>query len=176
MIEVEVKARICDLRALEKNLRKAGARKVDDVVEKDVYYNHPSRDFARTDEALRIRICGRKADLTYKGPKLDSSSKSREELVIPLADPGKAKAILEKLGFRRVAGVRKRRRVYSLGKFEVCVDRVEGVGDYFEVEAVAPKKGYAKVRKEALAMLAMLGGRKQERRSYLEMLLSRQEH
>lgn len=174
-IEVEVKSRIDDLRGFERNLKAAGARRVSDVVERDVYYAHPCRDFATTDEALRIRVYGKMANLTYKGPKLDAKSKSREEIIIALEDDGKAAAMLEKLGFRKVAGVSKRRRVYVLGRFEVCVDRVVGLGNYAEVEARAPKKGYEKVRNEAIALLVRLGGNKMERRSYLELLISRQE-
>jgi len=174
MIEVEVKSRVDDIREFRRRLREAGARRMDEVVEKDVYYSHPCRDFARTDEALRIRVSRKEASLTYKGPKLDASSKSREEMVLPLTGPdgpAKAGAMLEKLGFRRVAWVRKKRRVYSLGRFEVCLDRVEGLGDYAEVEAMAPKKGYERIRNEALALLERLGGGKPERRSYLELLL-----
>ena len=173
-IEVEVKSRIDDIGAFERNLRKAGARRLRDTVESDVYYSHPSRNFARTDEALRIRSAGRRADLTYKGPKLDSRSKSREEIVIALESAQateNAHAILQRLGFRKVAGVRKRRRVFVLGRFEICVDRVDGLGDFFEIETQAPKKGYEKVRDETIALLGRLGGKKMERRSYLELLL-----
>jgi len=174
-IEVEVKCRIDDISGFERRLREAGAKRIDDVIERDVYYSHPCRDFAGTDEALRIRVFGKKANLTYKGPKLDAKSKSREEIIIGLEDDGKAAAMLERLGFRNVAGVRKRRRVYALGMFEVCVDSVAGLGNYAEVEAVAPKKGYEKVRDKAIALLVKLGGKKMERRSYLELLLSRQD-
>jgi len=173
-IEIEVKSRLGDRRALERKLRRLGAMKIDDAVESDVYYNHPSRDFAKTDEALRIRVCKGNASLTYKGPKLDDKSKSREEIIITLDDAKKAEELLLKLGFRKVAGVRKRRRVFVLSKFEICVDSVEGLGDFFEIEVVAPKKGYEKVRDQALELLVRLGGKEPERRSYLEMLLSKQ--
>ncbi len=174
-IEIEVKSRLDDRRALEQRLRRMGARLRDDAIETDTYYNHPERDFTKTDEALRIRACKGKAALTYKGPKLDGQSKSREEINVAVEDGKRTGAILEKLGFRRVAAVRKRRRVHILGKFEICVDRVDGLGDYFEIEARGPKKGYGKLRDEALALLVELGGKEPERRSYLEMLLSRQD-
>ena len=174
-IEIEVKSRLDDRPALERKLRQMGARMIDDAVESDVYYDHPSRDFAKTDEALRIRMCGTKASLTYKGPKLDDKSKCREEIIVQLDDSKKAEEMLLKLGFCRVAGVRKKRRVFVWGKFEICVDRVTGLGDFFEIEVVAPKKGYEKVRDEALELLVRLGGKGPERRSYLELLLSKQD-
>jgi len=174
-IEIEVKSRLQDRGALVRALRRKGARLHDEAVEKDTYYNHPARDFARTDEAVRIRVCGGRASLTYKGPKLDRTSKSREEMILELRDAEGAGRMLEKLGFRKVASVRKKRRVYTLGKFEICVDRVDGLGDYFEIEARGPKKGYEKLRDEALALMVELGGKEPERRSYLEMLLSKQD-
>jgi len=174
-LEVEVKARLGDARAFEKNIVKAGARRTRDVIEEDTYYSHPCRDLASTDEALRIRRAGKWADLTYKGPKLDKKSKTREEIVTPLGGPEGAallEAILLKLGFGRVAQVRKRRRVYNLGRFELCVDHVDGLGDFVEIEARGPRNGYAKLRDEALALLEKLGGGNLERRSYLELLLA----
>jgi len=174
-IEIEVKSRLDDRRFLERELGRMGARRIDDAVESDVYYNHPLRDFAQTDEALRIRVSKGRSSLTYKGPKLDKKSKSREEIIISIEDAKKTEEILLKLGFRKVAGVRKRRRVFVWGRFEICVDRVAGLGDFFEIEAVAPKKGYEKVRDEALELLVKLGGKEPERRSYLEMLLPKQD-
>lgn len=175
-LEVEVKSRLDDARAFERNLVKAGARRIRDVVEQDAYHSHPSREFAKTDEALRIRRAGAWSDLTYKGPKLDKTSKTREEIVIPLGGPEGARSaetMLRRLGFCQVARVRKRRRVYKLGRFELCVDHVEGLGDFVEIEARGPKKGYGKLRDEALTLLERLGGRDPERRSYLEMLLEK---
>ena len=177
-IEVEVKCRLDDARAFEKRLLHAGAQRTKEAVEEDTYYSHPGRDFSRTDEALRIRRAGKWADLTYKGPKLDKMSKSREEIVLPLDGPDmarKADAMLRRLGFGNVANVRKRRRVYVLGKFEICVDRVVGLGDFVEVEASSPKKGYRRILEEELLLLGRLGGNEPERRSYLELLLARKE-
>jgi adenylate cyclase class 2 len=174
-IEIEVKSRLADRRALERKLKALGAKLHDEAVETDTYYNHPARDFAQTDEALRIRLCKGHATLTYKGPKLDKTSKSREEIIVAVDDANLAGAMVEKLGFCAVASVRKRRRVYELGKFEICVDQVDGLGDYFEIEVRGPKKGYEKLRDGALKLLVELGGKEPERRSYLELLLERQD-
>ncbi len=174
-IEIEVKSRLEDPGALERALRRKGARLLAEAVETDTYFNHPARDFAKTDEAVRIRVCGGKAALTYKGPKLDKTSKSREELMTGIQDAKTAAAILGRLGFRKVATVRKRRRLFVLGKFEICVDRVYGLGDYFEIEARGPMKGYGKLRDRAQDLMVELGGNNPERRSYLEMLLSKQD-
>jgi adenylate cyclase class 2 len=69
-IEVEAKAYAEDLNTLEKELIEKGAKFISRVEQKDTYFNHPNRDFAETDEALRIREADGKTFFTYKGPKM----------------------------------------------------------------------------------------------------------
>ncbi|WP_435358559.1 class IV adenylate cyclase [Haloarchaeobius sp. DFWS5] len=54
MYEVEVKVRAAHDEVRER-LRKRGAEPLNAVVQVDTYYDAPHRDFAETDEALRIR-------------------------------------------------------------------------------------------------------------------------
>jgi adenylate cyclase class 2 len=54
MIEVELKYRLDDPESLLSSLVARGAQPKAATVERDVYFNHPSRDFAVTDEALRL--------------------------------------------------------------------------------------------------------------------------
>src|SRR5205085_2625708 len=53
--EVEQKFRLSDLPGIDEKLRQLGAVDGPTVVQVDCYFRHPSRDFAQTDEALRIR-------------------------------------------------------------------------------------------------------------------------
>ena len=145
----------------------------------DRYYAHPARDFAQTDEALRIRRVSESNFVTYKGPKLDQQTKTRREIEIPLP-PGEEgfsqfAALLEALGFRIVAEVRKLRRIARIDwqgfHVEVALDDVEGVGHFVELEIAADPAQLAGA-KAALATLAEhLGLQGGERRSYLELLL-----
>ena len=70
--EVEQKFRVDELGSIEDALRQLGSRVEDTVEQVDCYFAHPVRDFAATDEALRIRQVGPDAFVTYKGPKIDS--------------------------------------------------------------------------------------------------------
>ncbi|MBQ2622182.1 MAG: class IV adenylate cyclase [Thermoguttaceae bacterium] len=125
------------------------------VEETDVYYNHPSRDFVQTDEALRIRyrIVEGKSQLriTYKGPKLDAITKTRKELELPLVvdsdqDCSELKlkwdSLLQALGFVPVGSVYKIRRkiqfVWDGVPAELSLDRLPAINGYFaEVELIA---------------------------------------
>ena len=55
LIEVEVKASVKNFEDVEKNLIQIGAKRIDNEHQHDVYFNSDHKDFAKTDEALRIR-------------------------------------------------------------------------------------------------------------------------
>ena len=55
MIEVEVKAKIDNFEDMRKKLNDLGAIKTKEEFQEDIYFNSPIVDFAKTDEALRIR-------------------------------------------------------------------------------------------------------------------------
>ncbi len=76
-LEVEQKYRVVHPAELRSRLVALGAKFAPAVRQVDAYFNHPARDFAQTDEAFRIRSIGDENYLTYKGPKLDRTVKTR---------------------------------------------------------------------------------------------------
>src|SRR5438132_5960360 len=119
MVEVEMKFPVADFTALERKLtawEAEGADKPKSRAEEDHYFNAPDRDFARTDEALRLRRIGDENFLTYKGPRIDAVTKTREEIEVPLASGAEAAEkftrLLIDLGYRPVAVVCKQRRLF----------------------------------------------------------------
>lgn len=167
MIEVEAKARAPD-DAEERILRIGGVlERVENHT--DIYFRSPVRDFASTDEALRIRIKDDGAHLTYKGPKLDYETKTRLELNVRVDDAAAAEKLLESLGFSRFAVVRKRRAKYRLGDAVVALDDVEGLGRFVEVEIAADREN-PRDRARVLEIISSVGTGKPIRLSYLELL------
>lgn len=180
--EVEMKFPRSEGDALETRLGALGLRAAEQRFEADRYFNAPHRDFALTDEALRLRQVGDRCIMTYKGPKQGSTGKTRLELEAPLAATSDAPAamaqLLTALGFRETAVVRKRRSVFRTDSgsslptdLEVCLDDVEGVGSYVELERKAKPAEAAKVQAELQQLARALGLGQEERRSYLELLL-----
>jgi len=156
-LEVEVKFKLRDEKEYEENLKKLGAKYGVDIIHTDTYYKLPKglRDFAKTDEALRLRKIEEydnritettqhkfSADLTYKGPKLDKETKTRKELVTRVGDPDNMHLILQSLDFRPIITLTKYRRFYSLEKdgfhIEVLIDKIEHLDGYYsELEIIA---------------------------------------
>jgi adenylate cyclase class 2 len=177
--EVEMKFRVSDLHSIEDRLREIGAAMDELVVEEDAYFNHPQRDFAKTDEAFRIRRSGTSAWITYKGPKLDHTTKTRQEIEVALAEHEDAYAkcaqIFAALGFRPVDIVRKQRTRYTLDwehrAVEVTLDDVRGVGTFVELEIRADASNMEAAKSAIQGLAERLQLQDSERRSYLQLLL-----
>ena len=178
-LEIEQKFAINSPVELVERIEQLGARELLAVEQRDTYYNHPSRDFRTTDEALRIRRTGDAAVITYKGAKLDTEVKTRPEIEIPLAQCESWPPLLEMLGFVEVATVSKRRRRFALARddfdIEVAVDEVTDVGHFAEVEIVADQSQLAAARQVVQSLAGELALSCVEPRSYLAMLLANRE-
>lgn len=145
MKEIELKAQYDSLKRLEleQYLKEQGFQEIRSFTQQDEYFNHPERDFQKTDEALRIRreqhddavhCC-----LTYKGPNASGIGQSRRELETRVEDEHKMRQILLALGFRSAAEVKKRRKEYKKEDLTVCLDELDGLGNYIELEIVLPE-------------------------------------
>ena len=202
MYEVEQKYPLADVAAVEAALARLGATWHATVEQVDRYFNHPCRDFAATDEALRLRRTDQALAITWKGPRLDATAKTRRELELPLAEaavPAAAVAeaavpaaapsqaavpatldswteLLEALGFRQVREVAKQRRVAHVAwqgaAIEVALDHVAGLGNFLELELQADAAGIAVAAARIESLARELGCTAAERRSYLEMLIA----
>jgi adenylate cyclase, class 2 len=182
MLEIEQKYAHADFAVLERRLAEWGAAPGGVEEEADHYFNAPDRDFAKTDEAFRLRRVGPSNYLTYKGPKQRADVKVRTELEVAIQPGDEAAAdmtrLLTHLGYRFVAVVKKRRRSASLERdgfsFTVTLDDVEGLGRFAEVEVLAPDDRRAEAERAVAKLAAELGLSEVERRSYLGLVLAKQ--
>lgn len=179
MIEVEIKLPISDRQAVEQGLKKIGFEFGDLVKESDIYFNSEVYDLKKRDMALRIRSCENMTKgksetvVTYKGPKMDAISMTRKELETEVADARVFQEMLSGIGFYPVCPVIKLRQYYHLENVTACVDQVENLGDFLELEVIVEKE---EEREAALVqikdILKILGHNFSEttRTSYLSML------
>jgi adenylate cyclase class 2 len=138
MLEIELKARVDALGPVRNRLQQLNAEFFGRVHEHDIYYNAPHRNFARTDEALRVRYAGGKAVVTYKGAKVKNLGlKAREELNTGIESGEVFHEILARLGFVKTAEVNKWRENYRYGNASIALDEVEHLGTFVEIEVIA---------------------------------------
>ena len=84
--------------------------------------------------------------------------------------------LLENLGFRPIATIRKRRESFHLTihehELEIALDTAEGLGPFAEIEAIASGEAdLPAVQQAVLALAGTLGLTEVEPRSYLRMVL-----
>lgn len=176
MIEVEVKAKIDNFEDIEKKLSEIGAEKSKKEFQEDIYFASPIVDFAKTDEALRIRTTKEddtsKIFITYKGPKIDKKSKTRREIEMGIEEAEKCSEIFEAIGFEKVRTVRKNRQYYTYENFEISLDDIEGLDPYMEIEvALEDGQDYSNAQDSIFELFEKLGITDGfERTSYLELL------
>ena len=193
MIEVEIKVRISDPNLIRKKFEDFNGVYKLSLHHEDIYFNMPKglRDFKKTDEALRLRKSiefnrdnkqiAQKMNcfITYKGKKIDKTTKTREEIEVKIDEIEDMKNLLKQLGFREVFTVIKERELYD---FKFQDTRIEALIDYLpileqhfiEVEILAEFIDNVENAKEILfQFLEVFGIKKEEsiRTSYLELVM-----
>lgn len=148
---VEIKARVADLAAVEARAAAIASEGPIDLEQDDTF-------FACLRGRLKLRqlAAGRGELIHYDrpdqgGPKLSSY------VLAPTADPGALReALARALGV--IGRVRKRRRLYLAGRTRIHLDRVEGLGDFVELEVVlAPGEPTTAGEAEARRIMQALG-------------------
>jgi adenylate cyclase class 2 len=178
LLEVEAKVALDGPEALRAALHRLGAAAHPPAVELDVFFEHPGRDLVANDEALRLRHLGpgrppgqrESFELTYKGARQAGAYKAREERTVRLADD--PTDLLAALGFRATVRLRKTRERHRLGRLEVTLDHVEGLGWFAEVEAMASDARSAEAAVQAALRELGLAGRPRVLESYVELALA----
>ena len=195
MIEVEIKVRISNPDIIRKKFEEHdGVYKIS-LLHEDTYFNMPRglRDFKKTDEALRLRKATEfnKNDknieqtinhyITYKGKKIDNSTKTREEIDIKIEDIERMKVLLKELSFQEIFTVRKERELYEFDfknyHIEALIDYIPLLKQhYVEVEYLLDSsKELEDARKVLFDFLSLFGIEKEDsiRKSYLELIANK---
>ena len=176
--EVERKFWVNDFTVMLAGLGELGSAVDDGVEQVDQYFKHPARDFVKTDEVLRIRNVGDANFVTYKGARTDSTTKTRHELELPLGDGAQTlsdfHSLLTLLGFAPLMTVRKFRRKaicdWEGMPIEVCLDEIDQLGTFVELEATTDARGLEHAKDRLNSLAERLDLTRSERRSYLELL------
>ena len=137
MIEVEVRARVDSFRGLRQALGEK-ARFMGSTHQEDKIFGHPKfldseHKIVEGGVVARIRESGDRKVLEFKEIIRGGGAL---ELKHEITDPAKIKEFLGKLGFEEGFSISKVRETYLYRDLLVCLDTVEGLGQFIEVEKV----------------------------------------
>lgn len=195
MFEVEIKFAVSEPNAYKKRLKELLGVTLDTAkTQTDLFFQGIDRDFALTDECLRIRMHDDEIFLTYKGARRGKDSKTREELEFPLVPVAQKdeeakrgqlspemlqstfrrwKLLLTRLGFRESATLSKQRCegtfVFEGHQVNITLDELP-FGYFSEVEIVCSTQDEQFAATESLKRLtSVLGTGQPIRETYLEL-------
>ena len=174
MIEVETKLKIDGIEDVGGRVKELIGAYKGEKTEIDLYFGHPNMQILSGERALRVRDADGKYRLTYKGPKKDDETTSREEIEIGIESAREMIEILDELGFYEICKVKKLRKTYLLKDLIITLDNVDALGEFIEVEGKASNDREFKERKDEIFKLLKKLGLSTDaisQRSYLEMLL-----
>jgi adenylate cyclase, class 2 len=85
------------------------------LLEADQLFDRPPGELRQGGQALRLRISGGTATVTYKGPVAEGPYKSREEIEFAVSDPQAFELVLTRLGYQRLFRYEKFRTKFAEG-------------------------------------------------------------
>lgn len=143
MIEVECKLPIENTDNIKSKLTSLGFSLITKQKELDTYYDNSATFIRDNDSALRIRTVtnldtlASVSQINFKGKKYDNVSMTRPEFETVVDNSEMMNKILNSLGFYNVEPkVIKTRLVYKLDEMTACLDYVENLGDFLELEII----------------------------------------
>ena len=169
MREIEVKIRTKDLKTVEIKLRELGYVLSAPISQQDTIYSYGDgmREWEESKEGsvvMRIRRMDGKAEFNLKKQRTNELDNLEYETTIE--NPEAMHAILLTLGYKPKVEVKKIRRKGKLGEYEICLDEVERLGGFVELEKLAPEDADpVAVQEELLRTLESLGLSRQDQES-----------
>ncbi len=163
--EVEVKAAVRDVPALRQALAAFGCTLSEPVRQEDILYAaeaKPITEFGLGDLVLRIRRQGDQAILTGKIPVTNHLDKHEAETVV--SDPVAMTELLTWMDYQEIMRLAKERQKTTYGEYEICLDEVEGLGTFIEVEKIIDDRADSDaVQNELWTLLESLGIKEADR-------------
>ncbi len=162
--EIEVKAKVKDRERLMAKIGELGCALSEPIRQEDeifVDFSGPLLNHGSGKNILRIRRTADKAIFTLKRNREEDELDCIEKEV-EISEAGTFKEILGYLGYREAIKVKKVRRKGIYGDYEICLDEVEGLGDFIEVEKMSEEDG-KKIQEELMVFLRSLGVREEDR-------------
>jgi len=162
MKEIEVKAKINNISKIKNKLIKMGCSFSEPLLQRDIIFLHNSMEFKDIGEGkviLRIRNSNGKFLLTLKKQLKNELDNIEREITVD--DPTQAQDILKYMNYHEVVRVNKNRLRCKYNDMTICLDEVEKLGSFIEVEKITNSDNSAEVQKNLFNFLMSLGIQKE---------------
>jgi len=167
MKEIEVKAKLRNRNEVIKKLAELDCRLSDPFFQSDQIFVPKHINSLPADTGvpvLRIREAKGKFILTMKIRLTNGLDKQESETEI--TNPVAMKEIILAAGYKPMVAFKKERRKGKYNDWEVCVDEVEGLGSFIEVEQMSEDGNSEEIQTELFKFLQSLGVTESDREHF----------
>ncbi|PIR82959.1 class IV adenylate cyclase [Candidatus Kaiserbacteria bacterium CG10_big_fil_rev_8_21_14_0_10_56_12] len=164
MQEIEVKAHLRDREAVVEKLVSLGCTLSDPLQQDDTVYvadREAIHVFAEGNLFLRIRV-NNGSEVIFTAKKRSGPLVALEHEVT-VSSRAELKGIIAMFGFEKFLTIKKARQTTHYDGCEICIDEVEGLGAFIEMEKLSRDGDPASIQAELFAFLESLGVRREDR-------------
>ncbi|MGC9309078.1 MAG: class IV adenylate cyclase [Candidatus Nanoarchaeia archaeon] len=136
MIEVEIRAKVNDIAKVNEKLKPLNVSFLREEEQKDFIFGHPvflDSNNMILEGGLSARIRKIKEEVSLEFKEIIRKGGGRE-FSYKISTIEEGRFLLNKLGFKEAFSISKKRKVYSYDNLLICLDNVEGLGDFIEIE------------------------------------------
>lgn len=169
-MEIEIRAKINDINDVEQNIIKLGVKLLKETMQVDEYFGEINL-YQKLGYSflMRVRNEGNKRFMTYKGAESKKDG-VWEEYEFEIDDVKKTVEMFKAMGLEEVITVKKYRKEYTLDGLTICLDAIDDLGNFIEIESLDDRN----INKNSLKSLMRKLGIKENQiihKGYVTMLL-----
>lgn len=157
MKEIELKFKVDNIEDIISFLEKSNCKVSNTECQYDTIYVQNLDNVESTEGSvwLRVRKTDDKIELNYK--KQSAKKMESEEIEFEVSSYEKANAFLKALGFKEWVQVNKKRRYSKYQDYNICIDEVERLGTFVEIELLVNEQNDINYEEQLLNVAKEIG-------------------
>lgn len=157
MREIELKFRVKEINPLIEKLQSLGCELEEPIFQKDTIYVANLENTESTEGSLwlRVRKENQKVEMNLK--KQSVNKEESQEIEFEVSSYEKARAFLETLGYKKWVVVNKKRSYTKYLQYNLCIDEVEHLGSFIEIELLVEENDAKDYREDLYVVASKLG-------------------
>ena len=159
MKEIEIKAKLRDKKSVMKKLGDFGCKFEPKITQEDVVFSEKIgsvEKYMSNKNFLRLRVKNNgKILFTIKQRQKNHLDKIEHEVEISSKEEMKKALLL--IGYKEAVGIKKTRVITHYDGREICLDEVEGLGDFIEMETLVSDGDAEKIQEEMFKFFEKIG-------------------
>jgi adenylate cyclase class 2 len=158
MNEIEIKVRFNNLEQIVEKFKEIGIVFSQPNRQEDIIFlDAKMADYKIVEGTIVLRIRNENGKLTFTIKQQLGRDLSSKEYEVEISNADTMYAMLQLMGFKELVRVNKTRLKGSYKSYNLCIDNVERLGNFLEIECLTERADYEVVQNEMLAFLREIG-------------------